>query len=182
MSDVYKIFSFPANKWIEICYDAGPLWQQEIFHELIQNNYIVEVQEATYQVQLQIKRKTHDQWKDMLLVRGTIVGNYATACIRCLVPTSGIWNQQFQVVFLAPHLEKTPDFVDLETMLIENEEWELHFYHKNEFSLGEIIREELVVAIPSYPLHAPDCKGLCPICGHDRNLEMCPHGKCPQGI
>jgi uncharacterized protein len=34
-------------------------------------------------------------------------------------------------------------------------------------------RDALALALPDQILHAPDCKGLCPICGKDLNLE--PH-------
>ena len=39
--------------------------------------------------------------------------------------------------------------------------------------LAEIMRQELTVAAPSQVLCKRDCKGLCPICGEDRNLVEC---------
>ncbi len=36
-----------------------------------------------------------------------------------------------------------------------------------------LLREELILATPFAPLHRPDCKGLCPVCGRDLNDE--PH-------
>ena len=39
--------------------------------------------------------------------------------------------------------------------------------------LTPLLREELILATPLAPLHSPDCKGLCPVCGRDLNLE--PH-------
>jgi len=32
-----------------------------------------------------------------------------------------------------------------------------------------LLREEVILATPQVVLHAPDCKGLCAICGEDRN-------------
>lgn len=32
-----------------------------------------------------------------------------------------------------------------------------------------LLREELILATPFAPLHTPDCKGLCPVCGQDLN-------------
>jgi len=37
-----------------------------------------------------------------------------------------------------------------------------------------MVRDAVVLEMPFSPLHAPDCKGLCPICGGDRNLGECP--------
>jgi uncharacterized protein len=39
--------------------------------------------------------------------------------------------------------------------------------------LGEAIREYALLALPMQPLCRPDCKGFCPICGKDRNVETC---------
>ena len=39
--------------------------------------------------------------------------------------------------------------------------------------LTPLLREELILATPIAPLHAPDCQGLCTICGRDLNAE--PH-------
>ncbi|MGH2452514.1 MAG: YceD family protein [bacterium] len=37
----------------------------------------------------------------------------------------------------------------------------------------EVVRQHLVMAVPMAPLHRPDCRGLCPTCGADRNEEAC---------
>ena len=39
--------------------------------------------------------------------------------------------------------------------------------------LTPLLREELILATPLAPLHAPDCKGLCETCGRDLNVD--PH-------
>ena len=39
--------------------------------------------------------------------------------------------------------------------------------------LVPLLREELILATPFAPLHSPECKGLCPTCGRDLNVE--PH-------
>jgi uncharacterized protein len=37
-------------------------------------------------------------------------------------------------------------------------------------------RDALVLGFPAFPLHSPDCAGLCPVCGADRNSVDCGHG------
>jgi uncharacterized protein len=39
--------------------------------------------------------------------------------------------------------------------------------------LTPLLREELILATPFAPLHSPDCKGLCVVCGRDLNVD--PH-------
>ena len=43
--------------------------------------------------------------------------------------------------------------------------------------LTPLLREELILATPLAPLHAPDCKGLCPVCGKDLNDDPHTHAE-----
>jgi uncharacterized protein len=45
--------------------------------------------------------------------------------------------------------------------------------------LTDSIREDIILELPMKRLCSPGCKGLCPICGRDRNLSMC-HCQEPQ--
>lgn len=40
-------------------------------------------------------------------------------------------------------------------------------------SLVEALREDLLLAVPNFPLCRPDCGGLCPTCGVHRDEEEC---------
>lgn len=42
--------------------------------------------------------------------------------------------------------------------------------------LSDVIRQDLLLAVELIPLCSKDCKGLCPSCGVNRNVEAC---KCP---
>jgi len=41
--------------------------------------------------------------------------------------------------------------------------------------LQPFVREEMLLTVPINPLCSPDCKGLCPVCGGNRNVEPCSH-------
>lgn len=41
--------------------------------------------------------------------------------------------------------------------------------------LGPLLREYALLEVPINPLHDPDCKGLCPVCGQDLNVRDCGH-------
>ncbi len=43
--------------------------------------------------------------------------------------------------------------------------------------LIQIAREELVLGFPATALCREDCRGLCPVCGRNRNLRQC---NCPE--
>jgi uncharacterized protein len=42
--------------------------------------------------------------------------------------------------------------------------------------LDTMVRDAVVLAFPPFPLCRPDCAGLCPECGADRNAIDCGHG------
>ena len=46
-------------------------------------------------------------------------------------------------------------------------------YRDDQIDLGEVVREQLYLALPMKPLCREDCKGLCPVCGVNRNRETC---------
>ena len=46
-------------------------------------------------------------------------------------------------------------------------------YRDDKIDLGEVVREQLYLALPMKPLCREDCKGLCPVCGVNRNRETC---------
>ncbi len=52
-------------------------------------------------------------------------------------------------------------------------ELDLEFYQGDELEPLDYVKEQLLISIPMVPLHAPDCKGLCPVCGVDRNTTAC---------
>ncbi len=43
----------------------------------------------------------------------------------------------------------------------------------NEIDLGDEIRDELLLAMPINPLCQEGCRGLCEVCGGNRNLSAC---------
>ncbi|RMA93149.1 YceD family protein [Hydrogenothermus marinus] len=53
---------------------------------------------------------------------------------------------------------------DLDMKYLEDEE---------HFDLNEFVREEILVKTPMKPLCDENCKGICPICGANRNENPC---------
>ncbi len=50
---------------------------------------------------------------------------------------------------------------------------DLEFYQGDEIEPLDFVKEQLLMSLPMVPLHAPDCKGLCPVCGTDLNAAEC---------
>jgi uncharacterized protein len=52
-------------------------------------------------------------------------------------------------------------------------ETEIGYYQKDSLALEDVLREQVLLALPVRTLCKPDCKGLCPRCGANRNLQAC---------
>jgi uncharacterized protein len=52
-------------------------------------------------------------------------------------------------------------------------ELDTEFYQGDEIEPRDLVREQLLLALPMVPVHHEDCKGLCPVCGTDRNEQAC---------
>lgn len=44
---------------------------------------------------------------------------------------------------------------------------------QEELDITPQVRESILLSLPMKPLCNPDCKGLCPYCGKDLNIESC---------
>ena len=47
----------------------------------------------------------------------------------------------------------------------------------DDVNVAPVLREELVLALPDYPVCGEECRGLCPRCGENRNELDCDCGK-----
>ena len=52
-------------------------------------------------------------------------------------------------------------------------ELDMEFYQGDEFEPLDFVKEQLLMSVPMVPIHRPDCKGLCPVCGTDLNEADC---------
>jgi len=88
-------------------------------------------------------------------------------CSRCLEPVP---------VRLDAHLEEhfRPGFNVLTGAPMDaGEDEALWIDEHHVLDLSEAARQYLMTLVPVGALCRPDCKGLCPTCGVDRNLESC---------
>lgn len=50
---------------------------------------------------------------------------------------------------------------------------ELEYLEKDYIELEVVLKEQIYLKIPVQPLCREDCKGVCPVCGQDRNTQPC---------
>jgi uncharacterized protein len=56
---------------------------------------------------------------------------------------------------------------------VPRDELEVGFYSGNGIMLADVVTEQVILAVPMKVICRPECQGLCPVCGINRNLEAC---------
>jgi uncharacterized protein len=94
-----------------------------------------------------------------ILVRGQVSGMLRLRCARCLTEFDAPLTVEVSELFLEAPDEEADDYPLDPEGFIEPE---------------QMVRDVIGVELPFSPLCKPDCLGLCPVCGGDRNLGECP--------
>jgi uncharacterized protein len=93
-------------------------------------------------------------------VVGTVTAPWVGTCRRCTEPVSG-------TLHVAVHERYADD------LLSGPSDEDLYPISDDAVDLGPLVRDALVLELPMAPLCRPDCAGLCPSCGADRNAGDC---------
>jgi len=103
-----------------------------------------------------------------ILVKATVSTTLELPCSRCLEPSQLPITVQIEEEFL-----QTVDLASGMTLSVEEDDQALLIDDHHTLNLGEMIRQYILTEVPIQPLCRPECAGLCPICGHNRNLGPC---------
>ena len=101
-----------------------------------------------------------------LFFHGHITGSVVGQCARCVEEYDFVLEKDFSVV-LVPKRE-----LNAESEL-EAEDLDLSFYEGKEIDLSPLVQEQIILALPTRPLCREVCKGLCPQCGANLNVQTC---------
>ena len=100
-------------------------------------------------------------------VKGHVAVRMAADCDRCLEPAQCPIDADFEL-FYRP-LEE--GFGEEKTL--DEEEAQMGFYDGDGLELNDVLREQVLLALPMQRVCSEDCKGICPICGQNRNQNEC---------
>jgi len=89
-------------------------------------------------------------------------------CSRCLDAFPLPVESTFDTLFL-PAAANTGD----DEHEIKDDDLGVSYYKDEVIDLGEVIREQLYLALPMKPLCRDECLGLCSVCGKNRNRDAC---------
>lgn len=100
-----------------------------------------------------------------------VVGRFESitrqTCSRCLEPLETRVAADVDL-----HLLPAPG-IRMEEVELHADDLEVDFYQGDLLDVGRLLRSEAHLALPMKPLCRPDCRGLCPVCGGNRNLTPC---------
>jgi uncharacterized protein len=101
-----------------------------------------------------------------LRVTGRVRTRLSLVCSRCLEPFDFPVDSRLDVTY--SRVVPVEDEVEL-----EGRDLTVCHLEGDTVDLGEVAREQVLLEVPMAPLCSPDCKGLCPTCGANRNREAC---------
>ncbi len=90
-------------------------------------------------------------------------------CSRCLEPAKVEVRRPFDLFFR----ESDENMFDEDEVALTEEDTRTAFFSGTQLAIGDILREQVLLALPMKVLCKVDCKGLCPVCGTNRNLNSC---------
>jgi uncharacterized protein len=99
---------------------------------------------------------TLERVSDGFVVRGTVRAPWQAACSRCLATVEGE---------VAVHVDEL-----FERHPLAGETYQLD---DDVLDLEPMVRDALLLDLPTMPLCRADCAGLCAQCGADRNVTSC---------
>jgi len=100
-------------------------------------------------------------------LRGRLEYTQNLECDRCLEPVAAEVSEKVERLILSHQSQPAEE--------LELQEQDMNVIHLDgeEFDSEPILLEQLQLNIPMKPLCRPDCSGLCPECGANRNQGSC---------
>lgn len=107
-------------------------------------------------------------------VRGGLKVTTGATCDRCMEPASFPIETSFDLIYMPKSEARTGGEDEVDAAGVE-----IGYYEGGGLALNEILREVVLLALPMQLICAEECKGICPVCGQNRNQRDC--GCHPQG-
>ncbi len=89
-------------------------------------------------------------------------------CARCLEPVVEDVSRAFDLFYAPVPKDEKPTIDQL-----KDDDTEIGFYKGEGLFLADVLKEQLLLALPLKAICQSDCRGLCPNCGANLNHEEC---------
>src|SRR5271166_5194792 len=109
----------------------------------------------------------HKIIKDIRL-RGRLSAGLEMQCARCLEPVPQEVARDFELLYRPLGADAGRD-----ELSVTDAEAEIGYYQGDGLLLEDVLREQMLLALPLKVTCREECKGLCPQCGKNLNQEQC---------
>lgn len=103
-----------------------------------------------------------------VFVNGHVETRAQVECDRCLQPVEIPVNTDFALEYVTGSEYEAARAVEL-----TEAEMSIAVFDGEAIDIDEIVKEQVVLTVPTRMLCREDCKGICPECGADRNSGEC---------
>ena len=118
---------------------------------------------------------------DRVALKGHVKASLEVPCSRCLEPyrvpvdasVDLMYYPSTDPIATAKPARTSPKDDDEGGEEVKEDDLGVSFYSGDAIDLEQLMREQFYLALPMKPLCTTDCKGLCPLCGINRNRETC---------
>lgn len=101
-------------------------------------------------------------------IQGRYTVEMASQCDRCLGSARFPLDARFDLFY-----RPMKTIARVEEVEIDEGEAEIGFYEGGGLELEDILREQVLLALPMQRVCSEVCKGICPVCGRNRNETEC---------
>ncbi len=133
-------------------------WVEELVRELEEDNDGETGPKPSF-VKLDLKITLRDTkfYGEYVVVKSKINAEYYAPCIRCLALTHQVIDTEVNGLFLHESYATKPEYQEISSYFIENEEMELYYQNKGQVELKEFIHEQIYIERDGFP----KCEGEC---------------------
>ena len=101
-------------------------------------------------------------------LRGRLSASLELQCARCLEPVGQNVDRKFELLYRPLGTDAGRD-----ELSVTDAEAEIGYYQGQGIQLEDVLREQVLLALPLKAICRENCKGLCPQCGKNLNQEPC---------
>jgi uncharacterized protein len=101
-------------------------------------------------------------------VKGWLAVDIEGSCDRCLDIARLAVKRDFDLCYFP-----SEQFAAGGEDALDEEASDIAYYDGDRLDLNEILREVVLLAVPMQIICSEDCKGICPNCGQNRNIQDC---------
>jgi len=109
----------------------------------------------------------HEVIQDIRL-RGQLSTGLELPCARCVEPVRQDVKRDFELLYRPLGADAGRD-----ELSVTDAEAEIGYYQGDGILLEDVLREQVLLALPLKVVCRENCKGLCPQCGKNLNQEQC---------